>query len=137
MEKVFHFDSPQEVYQADACVITCYDARFDVATRKFLKRSGIEKYDHIKVPGSAKTLAAPECESDRDFVLRAIRTSMRLHRTSRALLIGHNECGAYGGAPADVIAADTVTAADYLLSQEPSLKVECYFSDFDGIYRIR
>ena len=32
MDKLFHFDSPQEVYTADACVISCFDARFDVAT---------------------------------------------------------------------------------------------------------
>jgi len=40
MEKVFHFDSPREVYRADACVITCFDARFDLAVRKFLKLRG-------------------------------------------------------------------------------------------------
>ena len=74
MEKVFHFDSPQEVYEADACVISCFDARFDTAIRKFLKRRGIALFDQIKIPGSAKALAAPDCEGDRDFVLRMVRT---------------------------------------------------------------
>ena len=136
MQKLFHFDSPQEVYKADACVISCYDARFDLAVRKFLKRCGVVTYDHVKIAGSAKSLAAPECASDRDFVLRMIRTSAKLHHSGRALIIGHNECGAYGGASPDVIAADVVRGAEVLRASEPAMTVECYFADFDGVYRI-
>jgi len=137
MEKLFHFDSPQEVYTADACVISCFDARFDLAIRKFLKRRGIRTFDHVKIPGSAKSLAAPECEGDRDFVLRMIHTSIRLHRPDRLLIVGHTECGAYPGVPIDIVAADVVRAAGVVLAAEPSLTVECYFADFDGVYRIQ
>ena len=135
MEKVFHFDSPPEHYLADACVITCYDARFDQAVRKFLKRRGIQMYDQVKIAGSAKTLAAPANEAQRDFVLEMVRISMRLHHAGTVLLIGHNDCGAYGGAPAETIVADLFRAAQVLLTAEPSLAVECYLADFDGIYR--
>jgi hypothetical protein len=137
MEKVFHFDSPQEVYVADACVISCFDARFDLALRKFLKRSGIQTFDHVKIPGSAKALAAPESETDRDFVLRMIRTSIRLHRPNRLLMVAHADCGAYPGVPTGVVVADVVRAAAVVLAAQPSLAVECYFSDFDGVYRIQ
>jgi hypothetical protein len=136
MEKVFHFDSPQEVYTADACVISCFDARFDLAVRKFLKRRGIFTFDQVKIPGSARSLAAPECEGDRDFVLRMIRTSIRLHRPDRVLILAHADCGAYPGVPIDIVAADVVRAAGVVLAAEPSLAVECYFTDFDGVYRI-
>lgn len=136
MDKLFHFDSPQEVYTADACVISCFDARFDLAVRKFLKRRGIATYDNVRIPGSAKALAAPDCPGDLDFVLRMVRTSMRLHRPQRALILAHNDCGAYPGVPVDVVAADVVRAAQVLLAAEPSLAVECYFTDFDGVYRI-
>lgn len=136
MDKLFHFDSPQEVYTADACVISCFDARFDVAVRKFLKRRGIAIFDHVKIPGSAKALAAPECEGDRDFVLRMVRTSMRLHRSARVVILAHNDCGAYPGIAVDEIVADVARAAQVLLAAEPSLAVECYFADFDGVYRI-
>jgi hypothetical protein len=140
MEKVFHFDSPVEVYRADACVISCFDARFDLAMRKFLKRSGIALYDHVKIPGSAKNLVAPENptpqdDTQREFVLNMVRTSMRLHRPTRVLLIGHNDCGAYPGAPVDAIVTDLFRAALVLRAAEPSLSIECYFADFDGIYR--
>jgi len=136
MEKILHFDAPQEVYRADACVITCFDARFDLTVRKFLKRLGITIYDHIKIPGSAKALADPDSAGDRDFVLRMVRTSMRLHRPERALLLAHNDCGAYPGVPPELVAADVVRAAQVLLAAEPSLTIECYFTDFDGVYRI-
>jgi len=134
MTKLFHFDSPEEIYTADACVISCFDARFDVAVRKFLKRRGILIFDHVKIPGSAKSLAAPECEGDRDFVLRMVRTSMRLHHPARVVMLAHNDCGAYPGIPVDVVTADLVRAAQVLLAAEPSLAVECYFADFDGVY---
>ena len=117
-------------------MISCFDARFDLAIRKFLKRRGIVTFDHVKIPGSAKSLAAPECEGDRDFVLRMIRTSIRLHGSPRALILAHSDCGAYPGVPIDIVAADVVRAAGVLLASEPSLTVECYFADFDGVYRI-
>jgi hypothetical protein len=136
MEKILHFDSPQEVYAADACVITCFDARFDAVIRKFLKRRGVLLYDQVKIPGSAKALGAPDCPGDRDFVLRMIGTSIRLHRPRLALLVGHNDCGAYPGQPPEVVAADLVKAADVLRESVPELPVECYFTDFDGVYRV-
>lgn len=136
MQKIFHFDCPQEVYQADACVISCFDARFDPALRKFLKRRGIALYDHVKIPGSVKPLAGPERDSDRDFVLGMLRTSLRLHRPSRVLLFAHNDCGAYPGVPAEIVAGDVVKAAEFLRTAEPALPVESFFCDFDGIYAI-
>jgi hypothetical protein len=136
MEKVFHFDSPAEVYRADACVITCFDARFDQAIRKFLKRRGIILFDHVKVPGSAKPFAAGDGDADCTFLLGAVRTSIRLHGPRRAVIIAHRDCGAYPGAPAEVVASDASRAAAFLRASEPSLEVETYFADFDGIYRV-
>ncbi len=136
MEKLFHFDSPREDYTAGACVISCFDARFDLAVRKFVKRLGIAAFDHVKTAGPVKSLASPEYGADRDFLLRMVRTSMRLHHTRRVLIVAHNGCGAYGGAPVEAMTADALRAADFLCASEPSLTVECYFADFDGVYRI-
>ncbi len=135
MDKVFHFDSPRDHYRADACVIACIDARFDLVTRKFLKRAGIATYDLVKIPGAAKPLASPDSDAVRDFVLGMVRISQSLHGAPRVLLIGHNDCGAYGGAPPDTIVADLFRAALVLHGAEPSLAVECYFAGFDGIYQ--
>jgi hypothetical protein len=136
LEKIFHFDSPLEVYAADACVITCFDARFDQAIRKFLKRQGILLFDHLKVPGCVKPWSLEEPDADAEFLLRAVRTSMRLHGPRRAVIVAHNDCGAYPGVPPKVVAADAQRGAAFLRAAEPSLEVTSYFADFDGIYRI-
>jgi len=65
-----------------------------------------------------------------------VRTSLRLHRPSQLLLFAHNDCGAYPGVPAELVAADVVTAAGFLRTAEPALAIECYFCDFDGIYSL-
>jgi len=136
MQKVFHFDSCVEVYKADACVITCFDARFDLAVKKFLKRRGIGLFDHVKIAGSAKPLADSQASGDGGCgcIVNAVRTSMRLHSTNLVLIMSHNDCGAYPGVPADLVAADAARAAAFLRIAEPSLKVESYFVDFDGVY---
>ena len=136
MNKLFHFDCPQEVYQADACVISCFDFRFDLALRKFLKRRGVAVYDHVKIPGSVKAIAAPDRDSDRDFVLSMVRTSIRLHRPASLLLFAHNDCGAYPGVAPQTVAGDVAKAAAWFAKAEPALPVESFFCDFDGIYGI-
>ena len=137
MEKLYHFDCPQEVYRADACVISCFDFRFSAAVRKFLKRRTAAVYDHIQIPGSVKVIAAPDRDSDRDFVLGMVRTSIRLHRPARLLLFGHNDCGAYPGAPVQVITADLAKAAAWFSAAELGLDIETFFCDFDGIYEAK
>src|ERR1041385_900301 len=97
MKKLFHFDSPRERYQCDAAIVWCFDNRFEPAFRKFLKRIGVMFTDPIKVAGGAQCLASPANETDRQFVLEQIRTSMRLHGTRRVILMVHSDCGAYGG----------------------------------------
>jgi hypothetical protein len=136
MEKAFHFDCPRETYTADACVISCFDARFDLAVRKFLNRRRVHVFDQVKIPGSVKHLAAPASEAQREFVLGMVRTSMALHGPRRALLFAHADCGAYPDIHAAEIAADVNRAAAYLHEKEPSLELEGYFADFDGIYRV-
>lgn len=144
LKKVFHFESSREHYQCDAAILWCFDHRFDLAFRKFLKRIGVSNSDPIKVAGGAKCLASPEPESDREFVLDQIRKSMRLHDTKRVILMVHSDCGAYGGLAAG-FAGDTkaealhheqelVRAAASLAAAIPGIEVQGYFVDFDGIW---
>src|SRR5581483_11008660 len=97
MNKVFHFDAPREKYHCDAAVVSCFDNRFQLGFAKFLKKLGIVNPDPIKIAGGAKSLASPELETDRQFVLEQIRKSVRLHGTSLVILMLHSDCGAYGG----------------------------------------
>jgi hypothetical protein len=144
VKKVFYFDAPREKYLCDAAVLWCFDNRFDLGFRKFLKRIGVINFDPIKVAGGAKSLASPEHESDREFLLDQIRKSIKLHGTRRVILMLHSDCGAYGGlaggfrgdtqAEADHHQRELQLAADTLLKAVPGLEVQGYFVDFEGIW---
>src|SRR5450755_605231 len=141
MKKVFHFDAPREKYHCDAAILWCFDNRFELGFRKFLKRIGVNSSDPIKIAGGAKCMASPEHETDREFVLEQIRKSMRLHGTRRVILMLHSDCGAYGGLASfgDDAAAERanhreefVRAEETLRSAIPGVEVESYFVDFEG-----
>ena len=146
MHKIFHFDSPRENYHCDASVIVCFDNRFEAANRKFLKRIGVERLDPIQIAGGAKSLSSPEQEFHRAFVLDQIHKSIRLHGTERVILILHSDCGAYGGLdgrfhgdPAAEMAhyrQELASATEFLKNQIPSLRVESYILNFEGVWSV-
>ena len=144
MKKVFHFDAPREKYHCDAAILWCFDNRFELGFRKFLKRIGVNSSDPIKIAGGAKCMASPEHDTDREFVLEQIRKSMRLHGTRSVILMLHSDCGAYGGLTAGFggdAAAEAIhherelqRAATNLRAAIPGVEVQGYFVDFDGIW---
>jgi hypothetical protein len=145
VKKVFHLESARERYHADAAVLWCFDYRFDLVFRKFLRRIGVTNYDAIKVAGGAKLLASPEREGEPDFVLDQIRKSIQLHGARLAILMLHSDCGAYGGLPA--FGGDQIAEAEYhrrelesaaakLRAAIPQLEVRSYFVDFEGVWEI-
>jgi len=144
MKKVFHFDAPRQKYHCDGAIIWCFDNRFELGFRKFLKRIGIENSDPIKVAGGAKCLASPEQEAEREFVLGQIRKSIQLHGTDRVILMVHSDCGAYGGleggfhgdarAEAEHHHEELRRAAANLKKVMPGVRVAGYFVDFEGIW---
>ncbi len=143
MRKVFHFDSPAEPYVADATVLWCFDDRFSLVCRKFLRRIGAPRADVISVAGGAKALASPPQDHERDFVLGQVELSLRLHHARRIILTLHSDCGAYGGIAAfgnklDLEAAhhwdELALAAAVCRERFPGVVVDCYLADFSGIW---
>ena len=145
MRKVFHFDSPDEAYIADAAVLCCFDHRINLAVRKFLQRKAIMHPDMIIVAGGAKTLASPRNDFERDFILEQVRLSIRLHGCSRVILMSHSDCATYGGlahfqddrkAEAAHHKTELQRAADVVLANFPDVQVETYFVGFDGVWKL-
>ena len=143
MRKIFHFDSPDGQYVADAAVLCCFDYRINRAVRKFLKKQAIEKADMIIVAGGAKTLASPRNDFEQDFILEQVRMSIRLHQTRRVLVMSHSDCATYGGlahfkgdraAEAAHHRAELLRAAELLTTNFPDISVEPYFVNFDGVW---
>ncbi len=146
MNKLFHFDSPRERYRCDAAVVACFDSRFELAFRKFLKREHVVAADFIRLAGGAKALSGSGNDRDREFLLDQLRLSMRLHATTRAILMTHSDCGAYGGleafgndatAEAEYHRAELCRAAENLRGAVPGLQVDTYFVDFEGVWAAR
>lgn len=145
MRKVFHFDTPRETYQCDAAVVWCFDNRFQLGFGKFLKRLGIVNLDSIQIAGGAKSLASPERESDREFILDQIQKSVRLHATKLVILMVHSDCGGYGGLAA--FGGDAALeaqhhekelkiAAQCVCERVPGMAVQAYFVDFKAVWEI-
>ena len=145
MKKVFHFDAPRANYQSDAAVVCCFDNRFRIGFNMFLKRCGIQNPDIIRVAGGAKCLASPEPESEREFLIQQIRTSIRLHVTRRVILMVHSDCGGYGGlarfgndaqAEREHHRRELERAGEFLHEQFPDLEIGTYFVDFEGVWAV-
>lgn len=145
MRKVFHLDSDAQPYNADAVVLSCFDARISTVVRKFLRKRGIERPDMVIVAGGAKTLATPRNDFEQDFILEQVRMSIRLHKTPRVLLTCHSDCATYGGlafyngdraAEAAHHAEELRRAAKLVLATFPEVQVERYLIDFEGVWDV-
>jgi len=144
LKKVFPFTAPKANYHCDAAILWCFDNRFELTVRNFLHSLRVIHSDSIQIAGGAKCLASPDHDSSREFVLQQIRLSMRLHGTTRVMLMLHSDCGAYGGL-ASGFSGDSMAeaahhrqelqrAADNLTAAIPGLEVQTYFVDFDGVW---
>jgi len=146
MRKVFHFDSPDDPYVADAAVLCCFDHRISTVVRKFLKKQGIERADMIVVAGGAKTLASPRNDFERDFILEQVRMSVHLHGTRRVLVLSHSDCATYGGlahfkgdreTEGEHHRGELLRAGELLTSNFPGISVEPYYVKFDGVWEVQ
>jgi hypothetical protein len=145
VHKLFHFDSPREVYRAGACVISCFDARFELVERKLLKRLGVACADRVRVAGGAKGLSSPNEPAARAFLINQVRLSVRLHAPPVVLLVAHADCGTYGGFQAFGFDAERevnhhrselATAAAVLRKETPGLAIRAFFFGFDGAWEV-
>lgn len=143
MEKnyIFQFKTPLAHYTAEAFTVRCFDDRFWKVFKNFLKSRGIRHIDPESVAGGAKIFASPEKESDRDFMLRELEKSIRLHGAKRVMLFTHSDCGAYGGLGTfiseeeewDFHRAEHEKAKEIIRARFPDLMVENYYIDTEGV----
>ncbi|MCX6789402.1 MAG: hypothetical protein NTZ42_02220 [Candidatus Gribaldobacteria bacterium] len=92
-------------------VFRCMDFRIKPSIlSSLLKDVGIEEgdYDLVSCAGSAKDLLGNETE--RDFLLKQITLSQKLHQTKNIVVLYHDNCGAYG--IADPVEEVTTQQAD-------------------------
>ena len=117
----------------DTLVITCIDYRFAVANQEFINETlGMkDNYDHISIPGSIYNLVNPET---RELLFSKFALSVSLHLINRVVIIGHRDCGAYGGSASfgseiaeyETLTTDLRNARVLLIEKYPTLEVNLF-----------
>lgn len=131
-------------YTAQAFIVRCFDDRFRGAFEKFLKHKKIRYADFESVAGGAKIFASPERKSDREFMIRELEKSIKLHKTGRVILFTHVDCGAYGGIArfgGDEVLQDAFHRGEHKKAREviamkfPRMPIDTYFIDARGVIK--
>ncbi|MBM4055093.1 MAG: hypothetical protein FJ264_10590 [Planctomycetes bacterium] len=130
---VIPIDKEVERSDCDTLVFTCIDYRFAFANQEFLnEKLGLNgNYDHISVPGSILNLVNPATQ---DIVFSKVTGFINFHLIKRVVIIGHRDCGGYGGSSAFgskvaelvYLSTDLKKARQILIEKYPTLEVDLY-----------
>lgn len=125
------------MHQCEPVVIHCIDFRLRKGLTAYLTSRFPEGYDLISVAGAVQGLNNDGAE--RDFMLKQLQISVRLHSPKTILLIQHEDCGAYGGSKAfssfeeeQAAHRAEIDKAETLLKESFSQAIEKYFILLSG-----
>ncbi|OGK11610.1 hypothetical protein A2954_06690 [Candidatus Roizmanbacteria bacterium RIFCSPLOWO2_01_FULL_37_12] len=109
----------------NALIVSCIDFRFQKFIQKWLAKNFKNKtYDYVGFAGSTKDLKT---------ILKQLDVSVRLHKIKQAVLIHHEDCGAYGkDSTPDRHAKDLLTAKKTVQKKYPQLRLALYYIHLDG-----
>lgn len=113
------------LHTCDVIVVSCIDFRFQQYIHQWLDKNLSNKtYDYVGFAGGTKDL---------DTVMKQIDISVRLHAIKEAVLMHHEDCGAYGvESTPERHASDLKKAKETILAKYPNLKVRLYYLHLDG-----
>ena len=122
-------------HECEACIVTCIDYRLQANINNWIAQNFKQgSFDRVSLAGGVKNL---------DVILDQIKTSARLHRIKRAVVINHADCGAYGeenipDKETEFLRhnEDLQTIANRVRSDLPNLKVETYYLHLDGTFEV-
>lgn len=110
-------------HTCEAVVVHCIDFRLQHFLNDWLtKRFGIRNYDRISWAGGVREFA---------IIQSQIETSRRLHHVKKAILINHEDCGAYGQLGTKERHMSDLAYAEHVI-QSMHLDVEKYYLHLDG-----
>lgn len=92
--------SERQGHGCDALMLMCMDFRFrGWIPDKVAEKVGASSYDLISYAGGALLLGSDD-PTEREVLLSQIKLSSKLHGIKAAILVDHEDCGAYGGSKA-------------------------------------
>ena len=116
-----------ENHNAQGIVVTCIDFRLQEAINKWISENFTPRtFDRVALGGGVKNL---------DTILSQIEISVKLHHIKKAVLVNHENCGAYGetGTP-EKHAEDLRNAKTKVKELYPDLEIETYYLHLDGTF---
>jgi hypothetical protein len=145
-KRVYIYEEQSDLghYTADFYTVRCVDDRFFKTFKNFLKSRDVNKLDPKSPAGGAKVFSSPAIESDRDYNLRELEISIKLHHVKKVMLFTHHDCGAYGGFSKfdndpdkefEFHCSEHEKASKVIKDRFPDLEVETYFIDERGVVR--
>lgn len=124
-------------HRCKAIVLHCMDYRLQAELRRFLTEDlNLDgRYDAMALGGSCQPLARPSDAPGKELILHEIGLCVSLHGTREAILINHQNCGAYlpfADAMSERVQheADLQKARQVIQSVYPDLDVRLFFATF-------
>lgn len=116
-------------HSCEAVIVTCIDFRFQEFINNWISEKFAPKtFDRIAIAGGV---------FDFPYVQKQIEISKRLHHIKKAVLINHEDCGAYGEAgTTEKHAQDLKNAASKIKDIFSDLEVETYYLHLDGSFEL-
>lgn len=116
-----------ENHKAKVIVITCIDSRLQEAINQWIANHFQPKtFDRVALAGGVKNL---------DIILSQIDIAVKLHHIKKAILVNHEDCGAYGQASTPQKHAEDLRAAKEKIKElYPDLEVETFYLHLDGTF---
>lgn len=114
-------------HSCEAIVITCIDFRFQKYINNWLSKNFKPgTFDRGAFAGSAKSL---------ETVLSQVDVAASLHHIKKAVIINHEDCGAYGEeGDFSTHVNDLKKAKNEILKKHPDLDVQMYYLHLDGTF---
>lgn len=114
-------------HSCDAIIVCCIDFRFQKYIRNWTDENLTGKtFDLVGFAGGTKNL---------DIITEQIGISVRLHEIKEAILIHHEECGAYGTeSTLERHREDSLKARNKLNELYPDLIIRPFYLHLDGTF---
>lgn len=112
------------LHYCSTLVLHCIDFRLGREIKNWMEREKLNgDADVVAAAGAVKNIVEPQAPSDREFIMRQIDISKRLHGIKNVILMNHTDCGAYGDVPRSKHLEDLQSAAEIVESTFPGLAV--------------
>ncbi|MFC1802271.1 carbonic anhydrase [Patescibacteria group bacterium] len=126
------------VHNCDTMVIFCVDHRFEEVTYLFVKER-YKRFDLVPFAGVSKAILDANFDDLDNIVNATLNIAFGLHNVKRVVLVGHQDCGAYGGSKAFNSVEEErnfqfdqlIKAREKILLKNPNTEVELFFASLD------